>query len=692
MQHTLKIFGRLQIFLLIAALLALSACSGVKPRVVDPQVGEPKIEEPKLPKILTLNDVEEAYKNGYYPLAERMAEEYTSRSGLDAQQLGRGWRVLALSAMENKRSRVALTALDRWRHSLPGADAGAEWCDAWYATLAQLPFGDASKRAEAVIKTEESDEPRPATLLREAMLFLLERPFVQGNGRSSIPGLIDMYEKAERVADKRYLEQRTWKLLHQAERYPLARLMAYTSDDNEGKYPFALIRLENSRRMFWDAKTRDQARENVTFTRDGSQISDRSIFSKWNEPDYSIFSKLRVRNNAVALVLPLTGQYGNLAEKIMRGAETVRAGFEENGQSLRIYVIDSDQPNWLFELSRLPQSVKVVGGPMRMEEYSAVKSMGFAGGRFFFSFLPRLGEEAKQDEGYLAWRFFPSREDQVRTMLDYSQQMGLTDYAIFAPDQGEYAQSMLDLFYYQAVERDLYVTRAGYYPARQYQLWVKNVSDFLGYSKEAEKEKNPQAPLGFQAMFLPDNWSNSSRIISHVFYTMDNKILFMGTNLWEHGLSGQQRLATRNYRLAIFPGSWDMQSMTPSGQIVRASAARGGKYSADFWFSLGYDFALAAASLDLPQNARADDVNAALAGLPGLPWSGAPVKWDKNGFARQELFVLTPSENGFVAASPERIKSRMKSDAEEGSPEDAPVQLKPEEQLPPAEEKINPTE
>lgn len=667
MQHAIKISGQVQILFLVTLILAVSACTTITaPRVEQPRVEEPRIvEEPKLPKIITLAEIEDTYSNGHYPLAQRMAEEFTTRSGLDSQQLGRGWRVLALSAVENKKTRLALTALDRWRHSLPGADGSIEWCSAWYEALAQMPFSEATKLAEAVIKTEGSEEARPETLIREARLFQLERPFVQGNGRTVIPALMEMHEKLERAGDKRYLEQRTWRLLHQVERYPLARLMGHTTDENEGRYPFALIRLENSRRMFFDVKNQDAARENVSFTRDVSQLVERSIFTHWNEPDYSHFSKLRVRNASIALVLPLTGQYGNLAEKIVRGAETARRGFEANGQSLRIYVIDSDQPNWLLELSRLPKSVQVVGGPMRLEEYAAVKNMKFSSERFFFTFLPRLGEQGEQEEGHLAWRFFPSREDQVRVMLDYSQNLGVKNYAIFAPDQGEYAQGMFDLFYYQAAERELEVTRAGYYPSEQYQLWVKSVADFIGYSKEAEKAGEKQPVLNFQGMFLPDNWSNSSRIISHVFYNMDNKILFMGTNLWEHGLAGQQRLATRNYRLAIFPGVWDQQSMTPSGQTVRASAAMGGKHNADFWYSLGYDFALTAASMDLPQNADADDVNAALQALPILPWSGAPISWDAQGFARQELFVLTPAENGFVQASPERIKERLVDSAAE---------------------------
>lgn len=700
MQHSSRLSTGFAALVLIAAVLALAACSGVAPRTA-PVKEEPKAEAPKIPKIITLGMVEDAYRDGDMILAERLATEFTSRGGLDAQQLGRGWRILTLAAAENKRPRVAVMALDRWRLSMDGVDGTQEWCAAWYNVMTLLPFSDAAKRAQEIIRTEkigqadpaapprpEAEKPRPAMLIREAKLFIYEQRLLQGNGRASIPGLIEMYEGYERQADKRALEERTWKTMHRAGRYPLARLLAYTNDENESKYPFGLIRLENSRRLFWDVKTQDAARENVAFTREGSQLLSRNILRSWNDPDYSALTKVRMHQSAIALVLPLTGQYGNLSEKIVRGAETARRALEAGGQTIRIYVVDSDQPNWLVELGRLAPSVRIVGGPLRLEEYSAIKNTGFAGKRHFFTFLPRLGDQGEQDEGLYAWRFFPSREDQVRTMLDFSQKLGLTDYAIFAPDQGEYNQGMFDLFYYQAAERDLYITRAGYYPGKQYQLWGKNVSDFLGYSKDEAKDGVTQPPLNFQALFLPDNWSNSSRIISHIFYNMDNKVLFMGSNLWQHGLSGQQRLATRNYRLAVFPGTWDQQTLTPSGQLVRSSAALGGKYNADFWYSLGFDFVLAAGSLKLQPGASAEDVNAALGALPRLPWSGAPIKWDKNGFATQDLFVLSPAENGFALANIERIRERMKStDAtEEAAPEDSPVQLSPDEQLPPLDE------
>lgn len=646
----------LRIFLALAALLALLACTpGTQTRPYGPHTGTktPYSVGDKQPHAITLEDIEEVFNNGNYPLAERLAQEYASRPGLEMSQLGRVWRVMGLAAIENKNTETAINGLDRWRRSVDGADGSPEWCEAWYNLHSLMPFELAQRRAEAVIS---ASPPRPARLVREAKLFIQEQRLAQGNGRAAIPALSAIYNAAS-PSEKSDLEARTWAALHRAEPAPLSSLMTFTSDENEMRYPYALIRLENARRISWDLTNQELAQESVRFLRDGSNLIDKGIFDRWNYPDYSTLKRVRVRNSAIALVLPMTGQYGNLSEKISSGADTARRALEANGQRLRIHVIDSDQPGWLLQLTRLPENVKIVGGPLRMDDYSAVKNAAFAGGRFFFSFLPRMHD---QDEGRIAWRFFPSREDQVRVMLDYAQKLGIANYAIFAPDPGDYSKSMFDLFSYEAAGRHLNITKAAYYPAKQYQEWVKSVSEFLGYSREDEKAGIEQPELDFQALFLPDNWSNSARMINHVFYTMENKLVFMGTNLWEHGLAGQDRLTMRNFRLAIFPGAWDQQNMSPSTQTVRASAALTGRYNADFWFSLGFDFVLAATGLDLPQNARAEDVNAALAALPPKPWSGAPISWDKQGFATQELFVLAPAENGFVRAKAEKITKLMK--------------------------------
>ncbi len=662
-----------RLMVILAALMFATACPGPEPQPTQPGTVKPVEPQVQPVKKVTLADVEMAFNSGDLALAEKIATEFTSRTDVDKAELGRGWRILALSSAENRHPMVAITALDRWRITLPKADSTEEWYSTWYSTLTQLPFAEADKRARAVIDadakykaaleaakaegkpTTDIVEPYSWQQVREATMFLFETRIKAGSGRAVLPELETLYDATEQVSRKKDLEARLFKFLHTVSPQALQNMMPATSDENENRYPYALVRLENARRSFWDVRNQDIAKENVSFLRDGSLLADPTVFRGWNQPDYSVLNKVRVNNQVVAMVLPMTGPYGNLSERIVRGAEIARQGLERNGKNLRLHVIDSDQPNWITELAALPPYVRVVGGPLRLDDYTAVKNMGFTGNRFFFTFLPRMDDN---DEGLKAWRFFPSREDQIRVMLDYSTALGLDSYAVFAPDTGEYNQSMFDLFYSMAAERDAYIIRAGYYPAGQYQQWAKSVASFLSVYTDVEKEE-PQV-LDFQAMFLPDNWSNSSRIISHVFYSIENNLLFMGTNLWEHGLSGQQRLALRNYRLAVFPGAWDQQTLSPSGQLLRGAAALNGKYTADFWGSLGYDFMLMAATLNLPAGQpSAEDVNAALHRLPQLPWSGAPITWDEYGFAKQELFVLTPAENGFTRANIDRIKARL---------------------------------
>lgn len=633
---------------LLLLTLCLTACPG---RDVRAPSGQRAVEgalpaEPR-PARIALADVERVFDYGNMRLAESYAGEFISSPGHDPFQLPRAWRFLALAAVENGRAAPALEALEQWRQYSLRDNLSEEWLRAWYAAMSLLPQQEAFQLAAGIAAAPRQNE----SLAREARLFLLERRILPANGREALSRFAELYAQ-EQPPRKKVLEERLFRFLHTVEPSVLSSLMRLTTDENENRYPYALVRLENARRLFWEQKTRDTARDNMVYTREGSQLMDMSLFRAWNQPDFSILRKVPVNNRDIALILPLSGQYGNLSEKIARGADLARRGLEAHGKHIRVHVIDSDQSGWMNEFAGLPLETRVVGGPLRLEDYEVIKGLNLDKRHFFFAFLPRLDEGA---EGLTAWRFFPSREDQTRVMLDYALDLDLRDYAVLAPDQGDYSRNMFELFHAQAAEKGLNVTRSAYYPATQYHQWVKTVSDFLGIIPEAE-----ELPiLDFQALFLPDNWANSSRIISHVFYLMENQLLFLGTNLWELGLSSQQRLALRNFRLAIFPGAWDQHSLSPSGMILRSAAALDGRETADFWLSLGYDFTLMAAGLYLPRNADAEDMNRALTNLPALPWGGAPIYWDSYGLAGQDLLVFTPTENGFALADKERLRTRL---------------------------------
>ncbi|MCL1889809.1 MAG: hypothetical protein FWF99_04820 [Desulfovibrionaceae bacterium] len=645
--------------------LCLAACDGTRAR---PKPDRFPVGWGDSRQTITLENIESAYAAGNLPLTEMMAAEFTSKAEAPLSQLAGAWRLQALAATENQHPLEALAALDRWR-AASSMEITEEWLEIWHSAMLLLPASESAWKAKSI---SESPAGHPPALVDAAGIFLLEQRLQSPSWREALSGLERLYN-GEDPARKRYLENRLFHLLHTMPSSNLGNLMSAANDGNENRYPYGLIRLENARRLFWEPQHRSQAKENAYYTRDGSQLANQSLFQSWNHPDWQILKPLRHKNQALVLVLPISGPYGNLSEKIIKGAEIVRNGLAHYGRRLHLHIIDSDNPNWLTNLAALPAEARIVGGPLRREDYLSIKDAGLLNKRTYFAFLPNLDEN---DEGLHAWRFFPSRQDQVRVMLNYAMDLGLASYSIFAPDSGEYGRQMFELFSSQAAENEVDVTRAGYYPAEQYQLWVKSVSDFLGLQTDLPTDPEPD----FQAMFLPDNWSNASRIISHIFYCLDNKILFMGTNLWEHGLISQQRLGLRNYRLTVFPGAWNPQTLSPSGGLLRSAVAMGGDEVADFWFSLGYDFAIMAAGLNLPPRpADPDEVNAALATLPPLPWSGAPIRWDAYGFGQQDLYVLAPAENGFSLANRERIKTRLNQPLNVSSGVTAPKGAKADE-------------
>jgi hypothetical protein len=126
----------------------------------------------------------------------------------------------------------------------------------------------------------------------------------------------------------------------------------------------------------------------------------------------------------------------------------------------------------------------------------------------------------------------------------------------------------------------------------------------------------------------------------------------MGTSLWEQGLSNLKLpIDARYYALTAFPGAWRLQSPTPAGEALNALLAAEGKDRADFWTGLGYDFARFAATLDVKPGWTARSVNSALAEHPGIAWSMAPIRWDNDGRASQQLFLFTPKAAGFTSVN-----------------------------------------
>lgn len=333
----------------------------------------------------------------------------------------------------------------------------------------------------------------------------------------------------------------------------------------------------------------------------------------------------------VVLALPSSGSYASIAAKIRSGATQAVQGLARSGIEVRLENIDTDKPDWLATLEGLPAQCAVVGGPLRETAYSEAKKAGTLERRVFFSFTPNL---QAQDEGRMAWRFFPGPSDQIDALLHLvMDQLNIRSFGAFYP-RDNYGTRMTDLLEENLAKRNLTLHKVSY-DAAQPATWSAELEKVI-QPTQAEGSKTPVPQTPFEAIFLPDSWRNMDMITNSLMYNGEDRLLLMGTTLWESGLAGRQVAQPHKYALAVFPVAWERN---------KAPAALRGE-NQDFWSALGYDFVNFAVASGIRSRLSAEEVTRAARNGQSAIRALAPITWDNSGVAHQALYLYQVTAGG----------------------------------------------
>jgi len=355
-----------------------------------------------------------------------------------------------------------------------------------------------------------------------------------------------------------------------------------------------------------------------------------------------------------ALVLPQSDPAGTLGRQIAAGAMAAADTLQTKGRKADIRIIDTALPDWQEQLKALPAEFAMIGGPLLPSQVAAVKQA--AAGRAVFTFTNSL---PAGEEGVHAWRFFASPQDQVRTLLDGAESIGITSFGVFTPGDS-YGKRMSAAFEQEAQARGFSVTAAAY-SGTDMSAWTKEASAFLKTEVGEQRGSIPVATADFKGIFLTDSWKNMDMLVSNLHYGGAHSKLMMGTSLWEQNLGPSSRSNAATFALTVFPASWNTASAEPGAEAFRtAISARNAKL--DDWSALGFDFVQTAAALCLQAGWSPSLLNEWLAAAPSVDWAAAPMAWSENGIASRRLFLLRPASIGSqpadLAAMKERILSR----------------------------------
>lgn len=601
-----------------------------------PMIGGDQGQMQPVVKIDPLEEARAAYHKSDFTLAETIALRLTRDSSTAKTGLVEANRLLAAAALKNRHPSLALDALDQWRKLEPHADMLEEWQDAWCRAARSLSSHDARTRADSLYQDSSRDP-----LVRSAIgVFLAVRQWRDGDVGQTMAALENIHASADSTKSRAALERRLALELHFANASTAALALGAVTEDNQGKFPYSIIRIDSLRRDLLRKGLREEALAALAALQNAISLSDPSLFGalpteseiRIQGPTATLTPGKPITGQPVVLALPLSGQYAAISAKIQAGAQIACDELSASGNPVSLVVVDTEQPNWVAQIDALPANASVVGGPLRRTDYSKAKAQGLTSRRVVLSFLPGL---EPGDEGNTAWRFFASAQDQVDALLSLSSRLGIRGYGVLYP-QESFGQRMSALFEERAkaLGAGTVVTRS-YTPGDQ-NSWMASVADLLGTNKSGN---------AFKAIFLPDSWKNMDVIVPNIFYQNETRQVLMGTSLWEQGLTGTSFVSTQYYGLAVFPGNWSSSQPGPAGQRLQSALQAAGKEQADFWTGLGYDFTRLSSRLGIGQGWDSRQVNAALQNA-NMDWSIAPIHWN-NGLAAQQMRLFTPEASGF---------------------------------------------
>ncbi|MCF8030017.1 MAG: hypothetical protein K9K39_03900 [Desulfohalobiaceae bacterium] len=611
-----------------------------------------------------------AQERGDFEQARNLYIQALQEEDLSRKLQIRAWKGLARSALQNKEPELARNSLKQWRLLAP--QAPETW--AWQKVRSGLIRTERGEEAYASYLFDLLDPGRGWSLVFQAGRALTGFHIETGEYQKALETLSRLEELAETEEQFRRVEDLLQGIIPDIPQQERAQALEAAAPEEAAAFPYTLLRWNQALDRFqkgetdwneaWNALT-EVLTDADPFLRSRLKKKLRKLEEEHGRPVQGI-----------ALLLPLSGGYGDIGWKIVRGADAAQWRLTREGRPLRLRIINTQESEWLDRLEKLPPSYSVVGGPIRSRSWEKIHQAGLHKEFAFFTFRSSLN---RGTEGEDAYRFFPGRKDQVNALLQVCREtLDLSSYGALYP-KSSFGRSMSRAFWNATVERDAELKGLDYYNPQQIVSYEDKVSDFLRApedfaEKERQQARNSTAAArnatrnatlvpepDFKAVFIPDSFSRARILIPEFFYFNQPDLVFLGPAMWGQEIKRISGLDMRYFRLTLLASPWWPDNSGRQQELLRRALERSVQEPPDFWVGLGHDFVRFAAELDPVARGGGDkqDLSRKLSSMNNFEWTLAPISWNKQGKARQDLFVLRPASDGVKRVRPEKLRTRL---------------------------------
>ena len=601
---------------LLTCLLLLAAGCSMLP--LSPPEPGPRVQD----KSVLRRQADQAWRDKNYASSEPLYKQIINAPDSSLDERAQAWERYTLSALQNGHNQLALDALPKWQAAAPQAPETKTWQDAFLRAVKGMP--DHGTR-DALLAALSTDATRHWRLRAGAAIVLASLGLAKGELHKPLASLDALRGQAsphgrQGLAD---IEELLFKELQAVSPDTLDALTMLIPETQRTTFPNTVIELEKARRLL-NAKNQPQAQAILNGLK--PLIANKELLAALLGAKDVAPSSL-----SVALALPLTGAYGEIGSKIVRGAGVAQAELNQAGLALDVQIVNTETSDWQQNIRNLPPSVAVVGGPLHVNVYKEIAAARLTESRVFFTFLTSLPEAV---EGRQAWRFFASPQDQIRALVETATgRYSIRNASILYP-QDSYGQLMAQLFEKEAATRGLAVVAKEAYPPNDNKTWGQSAG---------------RVARSAAAVFMPGDWAHAEVLVPHLINQGGENTLLLGTAIWAQTIARKKYVELPTFSRAVFPGTWLPDNPAPAALRLKSKLATEGLGEPDYWVGLGYDFIRFAAQLgQIPASWTPATVNDRIRQVQaGMEWSAAPLAWDGQGQAKQQLFMFRPTENGF---------------------------------------------
>ncbi len=647
MAHQLAFRGILT--LLLPVLLFFAGGCVEKKRL--PPIPPPSTEETVQGLLL---QADAAWQARDYQRSQQLYDVLVSEP-LDQIRLNQAWERLSISSLQTRDYVRAQDALIRW--ALLDPKLRLEWFWHEYRILALLGQ-EKEEQAEAYL-LQILRQPESPWSLRSSAGVRLSELYRQRRDYDPLLSLFaDLYATAPDAQAKAELERVATQIVREIPDAPLQRIMERVPPVEVAAFPNAVFA--------WEQRRREAQQRPGEWPETWASLQRLLQQGQWADPrPYAedlddLQEHFGTPGICVGLVLPLDGPLAEFGWKVVRGAEAGRDALEKSGYPMRLEVANSQASDFLETVAGMDPECRTIGGPIQRDVWDRLHGANLSSQRRFFTFMPTMGEA---EEGRQAWRFFAGPQDQVHVLADLAlRQMGLAGLAVLFP-QDRFGEHMGKLFTREVTRLGGQITGHQSYQPGQHEEWGEAVASLLGIPSQQRRGRQDQVVLPrppFQAVFIPDSLSDAEVLLPQFFYYDEPRLLILGPEIWSQSWMQRPRHTELQYfRLAAMPGAWWPDNPAPAARSLTEIEHVFGQ-APDFWMALGYDFARFAARINQAAQASSPDhLNAHLAAVTDFDWSMAPLSWNDQGHARQDLFLFQPTSEGVNLIDPMALRNQL---------------------------------